>query len=30
MGYKNHARGETGLSRLDDGALERVAAGTRG
>ena len=30
QGYKKDARGETVLSRLDEAALERVAAGTRG
>ncbi len=30
MGYKKDARGETVLSRLDEPALERIAAGTRG
>jgi Ca-activated chloride channel family protein len=30
MGYKKDARGETVLSRLDEGALERIAAATRG
>jgi Ca-activated chloride channel family protein len=29
-GYKKDARGETVLSRLDEGALERIAAGTHG
>lgn len=29
-GYKKDARGETVLSRLDEGALERIAAATRG
>jgi Ca-activated chloride channel family protein len=30
MGYKKDARGETVLSRLDEPALERIAAGTHG
>jgi Ca-activated chloride channel family protein len=30
MGYKKDARGETVLSRLDEAALERIAAGTHG